>query len=82
MSDELERKVIEIVARELDLDVSQVKPESTFIGDLGADSLDIMELVMAFEDEFNAEISDEDVEKIQTVRDAINFLKERASSVS
>ena len=71
-----ENKVKEIIAKELEVDVKQLQPEAKFIEDLGADSLDTVELVMAFEEEFDLEIPDEDAEKITTVGDAISYIKE------
>jgi len=70
-----EDKVKEIVARELEVDVKQLAPEAKFIEDLGADSLDIVELVMALEEEFGIDIPDEDADKLRTVGDAMNYLK-------
>jgi acyl carrier protein len=57
------------------VDLSEVVPEASFVDDLGADSLDLVELIMSMEEEFDTDISDEDAEKIQTVQDAINFVK-------
>ena len=68
-------KVKAIVVEQLGVDESEVTIDSTFIDDLGADSLDIVELVMAFEEEFKVEIPDDAAEKIQTVGDAVNFIK-------
>jgi len=73
-------KVREIVARELSVDLDQVTPEASFMDDLGADSLDTVELVMAFEDAFGVEIPDEDAEKIRTVRDAIDYVTKNAGA--
>ena len=73
---ELETKVAEIIAEQLGVDSSEVTPEASFVDDLGADSLDTVELVMALEEEFEIEIPDEDAEKISTVKDAINYIKE------
>ena len=69
-----EDKVKEIIAKELEVDVKNLTPEAKFIEDLGADSLDIVELVMEFEKEFNIDIPDEDAEKLRTVGDAITYL--------
>ena len=73
----VEEKVREIIAEQLQIDIEEVKPEASFIDDLGADSLDTVELVMAFEEEFDIEIPDEDAEKIRTVQDAINYIKSK-----
>lgn len=62
-----------MVAKELSVSLAKVTPESSFVDDLGADSLDLVELVMAMEEEFGMEISDEDAEKLKTVQDVINF---------
>ncbi|MDL2280676.1 acyl carrier protein [Selenomonadales bacterium OttesenSCG-928-I06] len=67
-------KVKEIVIEQLGVDESDVSINSTFIDDLGADSLDIVELIMAFEEEFNVEIPDEIAEKIKTVKDAVEYI--------
>jgi acyl carrier protein len=67
-------KVKEIVVEQLGVDEAEVAMESTFIDDLGADSLDIVELIMAFEEEFNIEIPDEIAEKIKTVKDAVEYI--------
>lgn len=73
---ELFDKVKAIVAEQLSIeDESQITPEASFINDLQADSLDIVELVMALEEEFDVEIPDEDAEKIQTVGDAVEYIK-------
>lgn len=74
----VEKRVKEIVAEQLGKDESEVKSESSFIDDLGADSLDIVELVMAMEDEFGIEIPDEDAEKIKTVKDVVDYIKGHA----
>ncbi|WP_456400982.1 acyl carrier protein [Persephonella sp.] len=73
----MEERIKEIIADQLGIDVDQIKPESKFVDDLGADSLDVVELIMAFEEEFDVEIPDEDAEKIQTVGDVINYIKEK-----
>ena len=74
MSD-VKEKVTKIIIDHLGVDASKVKEEASFIDDLGADSLDTVELVMAFEEEFGAEISDSEAEKILTVGDAIKFIE-------
>ena len=78
MSDIAER-VKKIVVEHLGVDEGKVEEAASFIDDLGADSLDTVELVMAFEEEFNVEIPDDAAEKIQTVGDAVNFIKENAA---
>lgn len=67
-------KVKEIIVEQLGVDPEKVKPEASFIDDLGADSLDIVELVMAMEEEFDIEIPDEDAEKLKTVNDVASYL--------
>ena len=74
---EIADKVKEIVQQQLDTDIAQIKPESQFIEDLGADSLAIVELVLAFEEQFEIDIPDEDTEKIRTVGDAIDYIKRK-----
>ena len=71
----VEEKVKEIIAKQLGVSGSEVTPESSFVEDLGADSLDTVELVMAFEEAFGIEIPDEDAEKISKVKDAIDYIK-------
>jgi acyl carrier protein len=73
----LEEKVKEIIIEQLGVNAEQVTPEASFIEDLGADSLDQVELVMAFEEEFGAQIPDEDAEKLTTVGKVISYLKEK-----
>ena len=73
----IEKRVKEIVAEQLGVDEGQVTNEASFMDDLGADSLDTVELVMALEEEFEVEISDEDAEKIQTVQDAVDYVTEQ-----
>lgn len=75
----LEDRVTEIIVEQLGVSKEEVVPEASFIDDLGADSLDIVELVMAMEEEFDIEIPDEDAEKIQTIADAISYVRERAT---
>jgi len=71
----IEEKVKAIIVEELGVDESEVTPEAKFIEDLGADSLDTVELVMRFEEDFGLEIPDEDAEKILSVKDAINYIQ-------
>ena len=73
-------RVKKIVVEHLGVDADKVVPEASFIDDLGADSLDTVELVMAFEEEFSIEIPDDAAEKIQTVGDAVNFITSNAKS--
>ncbi len=73
----LEERVRQIIADQLGVEVEKVTPEAKFVEDLGADSLDVVELIMAFEEEFGIDIPDEDAEKIQTVGDVLNYLKEK-----
>lgn len=70
-------RVKNIIVEQLGVDEDEVTPEASFVEDLGADSLDIVELVMAFEEEFDMEIPDEDAEKIRTVGDAVKYIQER-----
>ena len=79
MSATIEQKVKNIIAEQLGVGEEEIKTTSSFIEDLGADSLDIVELVMAMEEEFDIEIPDEDAEKIQTIADAIKYVRERAT---
>jgi acyl carrier protein len=71
----VEQKVKNIIVEQLSVDEAQVEDNASFVDDLGADSLDIVELVMAFEEAFDLEIPDEDAEKITTVKDAIDYIK-------
>jgi acyl carrier protein len=71
----IEKRVKEIIVEQLGVNESEVTPEAKFVDDLGADSLDLVELVMALEEEYNMEISDEDAEKILTVGDAIEYIQ-------
>lgn len=78
MSDQsIEDKVKEIIVERLNVNAEQVTPAASFIEDLGADSLDTVELVMAFEEEFGVEVPDEDAEKLQTVGSVIEYIKEK-----
>ena len=74
---QLEEKVKDIIVEELGVERDKLKPEASFMEDLGADSLDTVELVMAFEKEFDIDIPDEDAEKLRTVGDAMNYLHEK-----
>ncbi len=75
----VDEKVKEIIAKQLGVNPTEVTPEASFVEDLGADSLDTVELVMAFEEAFNIEIPDEDAEKIVKVKDAIEYIKNKQS---
>ncbi|MBF0559714.1 MAG: acyl carrier protein [Nitrospirae bacterium] len=73
----VEEKVKEIISKQLGVDPSEVTAEASFVEDLGADSLDTVELVMAFEEAFNIEIPDEDAEKIAKVKDAVSYIQKK-----
>ena len=75
-----EDRVAEIIVEQLGITRGEIVPEASFIDDLGADSLDIVELVMAMEEMFDIEIPDDDAEKIQTIGDAFSYVKERLGS--
>ena len=77
MADGVQQKITDLIVDQLGVDGDSVNTEAHFIDDLGADSLDTVELVMAFEEEFDIEIPDEDAEKLETVGDAIKYLDER-----
>ena len=76
---DVEAKVKEIIVQQLGVDAEKVTADASFVDDLGADSLDVVELVMAFEEEFGVEIPDEAAEKIATVKDANEFLKQNTA---
>lgn len=76
----VEEKVREIVSKQLGVDQEKVTPEASFMDDLGADSLDTVELVMAFEEAFSIEIPDEDAEKILKIQDAVNYIKQKSGN--
>ena len=80
MADNAAAKVKEIIINELGVDPEKVTPEASFVDDLGADSLDTVELVMAFEEEFTIDIPDEDAEQMRTVGDAISYVEKNAES--
>ncbi|MCL4493152.1 MAG: acyl carrier protein [Nitrospirae bacterium] len=73
----VDAKVKEIISKQLGVDQSEVTPDASFVEDLGADSLDTVELVMAFEEAFNIEIPDEDAEKIAKVKDAVDYISKK-----
>ena len=75
----VEQKVKQIIVEQLGVDESQVDSSASFVDDLGADSLDIVELVMALEEEYGMEISDEDAEKIRTVKDVVTYIEAHKS---
>jgi acyl carrier protein len=78
---ELQNKIKEIIIDELGVDENEVTPNAHFINDLGADSLDTVELCMRFEEEFGIEIPDEDMERIDTVRDVYNYLEKKTAAL-
>ena len=80
MSQEILTKVQGIVSEQLSVDSAEVKPEANFANDLGADSLDTVELVMALEEEFDIEIPDEDAEKITTVQEAVDYINNKVAA--
>ena len=75
----IEDKIIDIIVDKLGVERSEVTPEAVFVDDLGADSLDLVELIMAMEEEFGFEIADEDAEKLRTVQDVITFVKSHSA---
>jgi len=75
----IDEKVIDIIVDKLGVERSEVTPEAVFVDDLGADSLDLVELIMAMEEEFGTEIADEEAEKLRTVQDVVNFITARAA---
>ena len=75
----IEEKVKDIIVEQLGVNLEQVTPQAKFIEDLGADSLDTVELVMAFEEEFNVEVPDEEAEKLQTVGDVVKYIEDKGT---
>jgi acyl carrier protein len=80
MGTDIPSEVKRIIKEQLDVDETQIKPEASFIDDLGADSLGLVELVLAFEETFHFDIPDEDTEKIRTVADAIRYIEQYAAA--
>jgi acyl carrier protein len=80
MANNIEEKVKQIIVEQLGVDEGEVTPNASFVDDLGADSLDTVELVMAFEEAFDIEIPDEDAEKIRTVKDAVDYIGKNAKA--
>ena len=76
----VEERVKSIIVEQLGVDAEEVTPEASFVEDLGADSLDTVELIMAFEEEFGVEISDEEAEKIKRVKDAVEYIDQQAKA--
>ncbi len=79
MSDTIEAKVKEIICQQLEVSPEQIRPEASFVDDLKADSLAVVELVLALEQEFKLEIPEEDTERIKTVKDAVDYIKSHAT---
>ncbi len=77
----LNPKIKDIIVEQLGVDAERIKPEASFIDDLGADSLDIVELIMAMEEEFDIEIPDEDAERLKTVNDVVKYLEGKGKVV-
>ena len=82
MNTTVEEKIKNVIVEQLGVSADEVVPEASFVDDLGADSLDLVELIMVLEEAFGREIPDEDAEKIQTVQDAINYIKKKKGLAS
>ena len=80
MATEIPAKIKEVIVEQLGVDAERVRPEASFIDDLGADSLDIVELVMAMEEEFDIEIPDDEAEKLKTVNDVTSYLQTKGKA--
>jgi acyl carrier protein len=80
MTEDIEAKVKSIIAETLGVDMQEITPQASFVNDLGADSLDTVELVMALEEQFGIEIPDEDAEKIQTVGQVLDYIKNKTAN--
>ncbi len=78
----IDERVVEIIVEQLDVTKEECVPEASFMDDLGADSLDIVELIMAMEENFGIEISDDELGKIRTVQDAIDFIKKKRGMIN
>ena len=76
----VEERVKSVIVEQLGVDADEVTPDASFVEDLGADSLDQVELIMAFEEEFGVEISDDEAEKIRRVKDAVDYIEKRAKA--
>ncbi|QTA81170.1 Acyl carrier protein [Desulfonema limicola] len=74
----IQDKVVKIIAEKLSVDIAEIVPEASFVDDLGADSLDLVELIMSMEEEFDVEISDEDSEKMVRVQDAFDYIAQHS----
>ena len=79
--EEVTQKVIKVIAEQLEKNEDEIKGEASFLNDLGADSLDVVEMIMTLEDEFGTEISDDEAEKIQTVQEAIDYISAKLQAV-
>ena len=77
MSEDLESRIIEIIAEQLGMDSAEIESESMYVDDLGADSLDIVELIMALEEEFEVEVPDEEAEKLLTIQQTVEYIRDK-----